>query len=84
MLCHWHGERVEPTLGYCWKCLSHEVDPPDDLPSWWWSGYRDPESLDPEPSHVLDREQEQEYTRGNSVTFRKHPSHTFGKELNPL
>lgn len=34
--CWVHHERIEETVGYCWRCLSQERDPPLPILSWWW------------------------------------------------
>jgi hypothetical protein len=35
--CLRHLEQADETLGYCWRCLAEEVDPPDrGYGSWWW------------------------------------------------
>ena len=35
--CARHGLRLEPSLGYCVRCLTEETDPPDTtLASFWW------------------------------------------------
>jgi len=40
-ICWTHHQPIDEALGYCWLCLSREVDPPDDgMGSWWWSEAR--------------------------------------------
>ena len=38
--CPTHGLAIEPSLGYCVRCLTREVDPPDtEEASWWWRNW---------------------------------------------